>query len=75
MNTNSDADDKPDYALWKQGMPWLYYSKEPSVSNVLSNLVDSTVSFDTEGISTPDVVDKLTYYLARYNIEGEFLGY
>lgn len=56
---------------WVETMPWLYYSHSaPSVLEE-SGKVNLQVSFsDSTGASS-----SLTFYLARYSINGTFLGF
>ena len=77
-----DTSDNPqaadyDDAIWTQGMPWLYYSQDVSVQDLLDSTLDLRVAFelDEENSRTATNVDSLTFYLARYSIEGEFQGY
>lgn len=53
----------------KESLPWIYYAQSPK--DVLMDPIDVTVSFADEG----DVSEYLNYYIARYNIAGEFLGF
>jgi hypothetical protein len=58
-------------AGWVEGMPWLYYSQKPSEVVKKSGRVDMTVSFTTDAGRN----QSLTFFLARYSINGTFLGF
>lgn len=55
-------------------MPWLYYSQTPQQLLKDSEPVNLVVSFYTDG-KDPGRVNELTYFLARYNIDGTFEGF
>eukprot|EP00347_Sterkiella_histriomuscorum_P018733 403344384 len=60
-----------DDAGWGEGLPWLYYAQKPSDVVKKSGEVDITVSFTQQGGRN----QSLTFYLARYHINGTFLGF
>jgi hypothetical protein len=77
--TTATDEEKKNNAVWKEGLPWLYYSQRgeetKDVSEVLAETLDLTVAFEVEeggGGATAQSRDTLTYYLARYSLEGEF---
>lgn len=59
---------------WTEGLPWLYYTGTAKQVLVDEGPLDLTVSFYD---STDDTsrTNKLKYWLARYNLEGKFLGW
>ena len=46
-----------------------------SGQNLTDSTLDLKVSFELEDGRSATNVDSLTFYLARYSIEGEFQGY
>jgi hypothetical protein len=52
--------------------PDIYLTQQPK--DILSTSIDLTVQF-TNTNNDPSRTQYLTYYLARYNIEGDFLGF
>ena len=58
-------------AGWVDGMPWLYYEQAPSNVVQKSGRVDVTVSFSPSGGGN----QSLTFFLARYAMNGTFLGF
>lgn len=59
---------------WVEGMPWLYYREQASDIVKKSGRVDITVSF-YEDTANKDRNASLTFYLARYHMNGTFLGF
>lgn len=59
---------------WVQGVPWLYYKQKPSDIVKKSGRVDITVSF-YEDAANKDRNSSLTFYIARYHLNGTFLGF
>lgn len=59
---------------WKQGLPWLYYQR--SAAEVLNDAkrVKLRVSFGYENPKI-GIFNKLTYKLARFDLEGNFYGF
>lgn len=55
---------------WKKGMPWLYYLSDPS--DIVDRKAEMTVTFDT---SSSDKVGLLEFKLAKYHMDGRFLGF
>ena len=77
--TTTTGEEKDNNAVWKEGLPWLYYSQRgeetKGVEEVLAETLDLTVAFEVEegeAGGTAQSRDTLTYYLARYSLEGEF---
>ena len=58
---------------WKVGLPWLYYKQTPQVVFKDATPPDLTVSFADSGNDLTRT-NKLKFWLARYNMEGEFLA-
>lgn len=58
----------------KEEAPWLYYAQTPQKLLKDSEPIDMVVSFFTE-VTDKSRVKELTYYLARYNINGTFEGF
>lgn len=56
----------------KTVVPWIYYAQ--SVEEVNKETVDYAVRFKTPTIGDFTGNQYLNYYLARYNIQGEYLG-
>jgi hypothetical protein len=67
--TQSDLRTQFNDANLKESLPWLYYAQSPK--DVLMDPIDVTVSFS----DSDDVSQYLNYYIARYTIAGEFLGF
>jgi hypothetical protein len=62
-----------DFEGYKTNVPWVYY-KETSDLIFDQERIKMRVSFD---ISKPEyqVYNKLQYYLARYSLNGTFMGF
>ena len=58
---------------WKVGLPWLYYDQTPQEAIRDADPVDMVVSFTKFG-DDEKRTDTLTFFLARYTVEGEFMG-
>ena len=58
---------------WKAGLPWLYYDQTPQAVFKDATPPDLTVSFEDSGNDITRT-NKLKFWLARYNMEGEFLA-
>lgn len=57
---------------WRENMPWIYYQN--NAEDVLdSKRVQLEVTFDPSGDG--DMINELKFYLAKYAMNGEFLGY
>jgi len=61
---------------FQQGLPWLYYDKERNGKRIIEDpaRVKFRASFD---IMKPEIglLTTLKFILAKYDIEGEFLGF
>ena len=72
---NSNYPDKG----WIEGLPWLYYLNNATEILRKSNRVDITMSFYQPTTQSSDVSlqrnASLTFYLARYALNGTFTGY
>ena len=59
---------------WRLGLPWLYYSQTPQAVFKDAEPVELVVSFSDSG-TDDSRTNKLKFWLARYSMEGEFLGF
>jgi hypothetical protein len=58
---------------WSKTMPWLYYPVGINQIALDSESVQSTMRF-RGGSLTTNAVTKLTFVLATYSLEGDYLG-
>lgn len=59
---------------WTPGLPWLYYDQTPKQVLSEGEPLDLTVSFYVDP-NDKSRTQQLKYWLATYNVEGEFLGW
>ena len=59
--------------LKADGLPWLYYTETPQAL-IKDKNIDLTVSFYSDPSDASRVMS-LTYYLARYAMDGTFRGF
>jgi hypothetical protein len=69
-----EADNMEDFsdAGWRQGLPWLYYETNPKTTLKKSGRFDMKMSFAKS--SSFNRYKYMTFYLARYTIDGEYQG-
>ena len=60
---------------WKAGLPWLYYTEKPLDIVKKSNRIDLTVSYFQPSKVTADRTSTITFMMARYALNGTFLGF
>jgi len=59
---------------WKEGLPWLYYSRSSGDILYEPKRVKFRVSFGYENAKF-GILNKMVYKLAKFNLEGSFLGF
>ena len=59
---------------WQTGLPWLYYDKTAKEVLQDEQPLSLTVGFYTDP-TEKNRFNQLKYWLARYNLEGDFLGW
>jgi hypothetical protein len=59
---------------WRKDLPWLYYDRSPQEVIKEQDPINLVVSFSMFG-NDPSRTNQLTFYLARYTVEGEFQGF
>jgi hypothetical protein len=59
---------------WKTNLPWLYYERSSGEILFQSKRVKMRVSFGYENKAI-GIINKLTYKLAKYDLEGNFYGF
>lgn len=59
---------------WQAGLPWLYYDKTAKEVLQDEQPLSLTVGFYTDQ-TEKNRFNQLKYWLARYNLEGDFLGW
>lgn len=59
---------------WKIGFPWLYYLRNANEVLTYPKRVKFRVSFGYEDPKI-GILNKLTYKLGMFNMEGDFLGF
>ena len=60
---------------WKRQIPWLYYEKETGETLRGEPVPNLVASFSLKDTSNKARTDALTYYLARYAMDGTFMGF
>ena len=60
---------------WKKQIPWLYYEKETGETLRGEPVPNLVASFTRKDTSNKARTDALTYYLARYAMDGTFMGF
>ena len=70
------TDEAPAAREWVKSVPWLKYSDigEPAVIDTNKNLADMKIAIDA-GTAGSNYVDRLNFTLAKYSLNGEFLGF
>lgn len=59
---------------WKLHFPWLYYLRNADEVLTQQKRVKFRVSFGYEDTKL-GILNKLTYKLAKFDLEGDFLGF
>lgn len=81
MIDREDSNQKPSKATyiyqelgWVPDLPWLYYDQTPDQVFNQGEPLDLTVSFYSDS-NDKTRTQALNYWLASYNVEGQFLGW